>query len=52
MTGRDRSGIAVGGCSADLITLDNGDACPALGEEVCATDPNDATTDNDDVAIT
>ena len=51
VAGRDGSGIPKGGCFANLITLQNGDSCTALGQEIGATDPNYATADNDGVPI-
>lgn len=51
VAGCNGSGIPEGGCFANLITLQNGDPCTALGQEIGATDPNYATADNDDVPI-
>jgi len=51
VTGRDRSGISEGGRSANLIALQDGDLCTALGQVVGATDSDYATTDNDGVPI-
>jgi len=48
---RDASGIAVGGCFANLITLQDGDACTALCQKIRATDANYATADNGGVPI-
>lgn len=50
VAGRDAAGISEGGCSANLIALQDGDLCTALGQEVGATDSDYATTDNDGVA--
>ena len=49
--GSDGSGIPKGRRFPNLITFHYCDPCPALREEIGATDSNHATTDDDNVAI-
>ena len=51
VAGGDGAGIAVGGCFANLIALQDGDPSAALGEKISTTNPNYAAADNDGVPI-
>lgn len=51
MPRRDASSISVRGSSPNLLAVQNGDPCTTFSQEIRATNPYYAATDNNDVAI-